>query len=299
MYVYSACSIKIRLSFLDIIQGDPKWRGFDDPEWHDHDDVGNHNYIGYHHDEDRPRFRHFPSSSFNKVSSGFGDFDFSRWADIKPFSSKEPSFAKEAPQFGFRDSPVGFSPDYDFDEPPVELGELHPDYDVVFGRPPAVALADLNPDYDFGGDIAPDYDDLVGGGGEGHGGDGFADLDTMTFGDILITTAKPPVIIVVNDTRAAPQNFKQLLTDGYGAPQANLVTADSYKAPKKHKDAYTAPAEPYKAPKDSYKAPDDSYNVVADDIMKAPGKHAAKMPGAAAKPLPLRKPIKASALSGI
>ena len=144
----------------------------------------------------------------------------------------------------------------------------------------------------------------------------------MTFGDILITTVKPPVIIVVNDTEGSPKNFKHLLTsDSYGVPGANLLTDGSYKAPqdtykapkdgyKAPKDEYNAPDDAYKAPKDtykspvdSYKAPDDaykasdgSYNVIEDDL-KAPGKNAAKMPSAASgKPLPLRKPVKASNL---
>lgn len=294
---------------------DPEWRGYDDPEWRDYDDdVGNHNYVGYHHDDDvqHQRHRRFPrfpsSSSFNKVSSGFGNFDFSRWADIKPFS-ESPSFGKEAPPtFVFRDPPVGFNPDYDFDEPPVGLGELHADYDV--GRLPSIGLADLSPDYDFGGDIAPDYEyDFVGGGGGGHG-PGFADVNTMTFGDILITTVKPPVIIVLNDTQGSPQNFKQLLTsDSYGVPKANLVSAGAYKAPKDTykapkdtynapKDAYKAPTDTYKTPVDSYKAPenayktpDASYNGIEDDL-KAPGKNAAKMPSAAVtKPFALRRPV--------
>ena len=301
-------------------QDEPEWRGYDDPQWRDYDedDVGNHNYVGYHDDDDAHHNRHrrfprFPSSSFNKVTSGFGDFDFSRWADIKPFS-ESPSFGKEAPPtFVFREPPVGFNPDYDFDEPPVGLGELHPDYD---GRLPPVGLADLGPDYDFGGDIAPDYD-----------GGGFADLNTMTFGDILITTVKPPVIIVVNDTEGSPQNFKHLLTkDAYGAPKGNLLTGGSYKAPKDTyeapkdgykapkdeynapndaykapneaykapEDTYKAPVDSYKAPKDAYKTPDASYNLIEDD-MKAPGKYSAKIPSAPeAKPLPFRKPVKAS-----
>ena len=145
-------------------------------------------------------------------------------------------------------------------------------------------------------------------------------MNTMTFGDILITTVKPPVIIVVNDTKGSGQNFKQFLTsDSYGVPKANLVSGGSYKAPKDTykapiegynapddaykapNDAYKAPKDTYKAPVDSYKAPDDaykspdaSYNVIEDDL-KAPGKHAAKMPSASAgKPLPFRKPVKAS-----
>lgn len=137
----------------------------------------------------------------------------------------------------------------------------------------------------------------------------------MTFGDILITTVKPPVIIVLNDTQGSPQNFKQLLTsDSYGVPKANLVSAGAYKAPKDTykapkdtynapKDAYKAPTDTYKTPVDSYKAPenayktpDASYNGIEDDL-KAPGKNAAKMPSAAVtKPFALRRPVQASTL---
>merc|ERR1719367_1804734 len=120
----------------------------------------------------------------------------------------------------------------------------------------------------------------------------------MTFGDILITTVKPPVIIVVNDTEGSPQNFKHLLTkDTYGAPKGNLLTGGSYKAPKDTyeapndaykapneaykapEDTYKAPVDSYKAPKDAYKTPDASYNLIEDD-MKAPGKYSAKIPSA-------------------